>query len=163
MSTRGQAALEVEEVYGQAYLLCQRGEETDQLLPVLAGLRRFSVVRGAHHKAWELGERLLALAQRLGNQIYQLEAHRARGISLFFRGQFLAALKHLQPLQLFRTGRPEALAPRKPLSRNTPLSCTACPDRATLCCAPLWQAATAGWGRRHRCERTAEGARRKGR
>ena len=96
MATRGQAALEVEEVYGQAYILCQQVEETAQLLPVLAGLRRFYVVRGAHQKAWELGERLLALAQRLGDQIYQLEAHRSLGSTLFFRGQLPAALEHLQ-------------------------------------------------------------------
>jgi predicted ATPase len=105
MATRGQAALEVEEVYGQAYILCQQAEETDQLLPVLAGLWRFYAVRGVHHKAWELGERLLALAQRLSDQSYQLEAHRALGATLFFRGQLPAALDHLQQaMALYESG-----------------------------------------------------------
>jgi predicted ATPase len=96
MATRGQAAPEVESVYARAYALCQQVEQTAQLLPVLAGLRRFYVVRGAHEMAWESAERLLTLAQRLGDRIYQLEAHRALGTTLFFRGQLPAALAHLQ-------------------------------------------------------------------
>ena len=96
MATRGQAAPEVEAVYARAYALCQQVEPTAQLLPVLAGLRRFYVVRGAHETAWELAERLLTLAQRLDDQAYQLEAHRALGTTLFFRGQLPAALTHLQ-------------------------------------------------------------------
>jgi DNA-binding winged helix-turn-helix (wHTH) protein/predicted ATPase len=96
MATRGQAAPEVESVYAQAYALCQQVEQTAQLLPVLAGLRRFYVVRGAHEAAWELAERLLTLAQRLDDRTYQLEAHRALGTTLFFRGQLPAALAHLQ-------------------------------------------------------------------
>ena len=96
MATRGQAAPEVEAVYARAYALCQQVEQTAQLLPVLAGLRRFYVVRGAHETAWELAERLLTLAQRLSDRTYQLEAHRALGTTLFFRGQLPAALAHLQ-------------------------------------------------------------------
>jgi len=96
MATRGQAAPEVESVYARAYALCQQVEQTAQLLPVLAGLRRFYVVRGTHETAWELAERLLTLAQRLDDRAYQLEAHRALGTTLFFRGQLPAALAQLQ-------------------------------------------------------------------
>ena len=96
MAIRGQAAPEVEAVYDRAYALCQQVEQSAQRLPVLAGLRRFYVVRGAHETAWELAERLLSLAQHLNDRTYQLEAHRALGTTLFFRGQLPAALAHLQ-------------------------------------------------------------------
>jgi tetratricopeptide (TPR) repeat protein len=75
---------------------------------VLAGLRRFYVVRGAHDAASELAERLLTLAQRLGDRTYELEAHRAQGITLFFRGQLLAALAHLQQaMELYEPDAPQ--------------------------------------------------------
>jgi predicted ATPase/DNA-binding winged helix-turn-helix (wHTH) protein len=96
MATKGQAASEVEEVYGRAYALCQQVKPTAQLLPVLAGLRRYYVVRGAHNMAWDLAERLLRLAQQHGARTYELEAHRALGTTRFFRGELPEALDHLR-------------------------------------------------------------------
>src|SRR5262245_66014764 len=63
MATKGQAALEVEQTYSRAYALCQQVEDTAQLLPVLAGLRLFYVMRAAHQTAQGLGQRLLMLAE----------------------------------------------------------------------------------------------------
>jgi predicted ATPase len=53
IAVAGQAAPEVEQVYAWAYTLCGHVEQTDQLLPVLAGLRRFYAVRAAHHAVME--------------------------------------------------------------------------------------------------------------
>jgi adenylate cyclase len=50
--------------------------------------------------AWELGQRLLSLAQRLEERAYLLEAHRALGTTQFFRGEFSAALTHLHQAML---------------------------------------------------------------
>lgn len=96
MATKGQAASEVEDVYARAYGLCQQIEQTAQLLPVLAGLRRDYVVRGIREMAWDLAERLLRLAQHQGARTYELEAHHALGTTLFFRGELPGALEHLQ-------------------------------------------------------------------
>jgi DNA-binding winged helix-turn-helix (wHTH) protein/predicted ATPase len=96
MATKGQAAPEVEQTYSRAYALCQQVEDTAQLLPVLAGLRLFYVMRAAHQTAQGLGQRLLMLAERHQNQAFLLEAHVALGGGRFFLGQFDAALVHLQ-------------------------------------------------------------------
>jgi predicted ATPase/DNA-binding winged helix-turn-helix (wHTH) protein len=96
MATQGQAAPEVEQTYRQAYALCQRVEDTAQLLPVLAGLRLFYVIQAAHQTAQEIGQRLLTLAQRQHDQAFLLEAQVALGGGYFFVGHFDAALVHLQ-------------------------------------------------------------------
>jgi predicted ATPase/DNA-binding winged helix-turn-helix (wHTH) protein len=94
MLTRGPAAPEVEQVYSRAYALCQQGEDTAPLLPVLAGLQRFYLVRAAHPRALELGERLLRLAERFQEPAFLLEAHGALGATRRFLGQFDTALTH---------------------------------------------------------------------
>jgi len=96
MATQGQATPEVEQTYRQAYALCQRVEDTAQLLPVLAGLRLFYVIQAAHQTAQVLGQRLLMLAQRHQDQAFRLEAQVALGGEGFFLGQFDIALVHLQ-------------------------------------------------------------------
>ena len=96
MAIKGQAALEVEHVYARAHTLCLQVEQTAQLLPVLAGLRRFYAVRAVHQAASDLGERLLTLAQRLDAPAFQLEAQRGLGTTLLFVGQFRDALVHLE-------------------------------------------------------------------
>jgi tetratricopeptide (TPR) repeat protein len=96
MATQGQAAPEVEQTYRQAYALCQQVEDTAQLLPVLAGLRLFYVIRAEHQTAQDLGQRLLALAQRHHDQAFRLEAQVALGGGHFFVGHFAMALVHLR-------------------------------------------------------------------
>jgi DNA-binding winged helix-turn-helix (wHTH) protein len=94
MITRGEAAPEVEQAYSWAYALCQQVEDTTHLLPVLTGLHRFYLVRAAHQRSLELGERLLSLAERLQEPMFLLEAHRALAATRFFLGHFGAALAH---------------------------------------------------------------------
>lgn len=141
MATKGQASPEVEEVYAQAYALCQQVEQTAQLLPVIAGLRRFYVVRGVHERAWELAERLLRLARRLKNRTYELEAHRALGTTLFFRGRLSAALDHLQQaMALYKPGLSEVSA----VLGDPQLSCLIYVARALWCSGYPDQARTRG-------------------
>jgi predicted ATPase len=85
MATQGQAAPEMEQTYSQAYVLCQRIEDTTQLLPVLAGLRLFDVMQAAHQTVQGLGQRLLTLAERHQDQAFLREAHVALGGECFFR------------------------------------------------------------------------------
>lgn len=94
MITGGEETPEVEQVYGQAYALCQQVEDTVHLLPVLAGLQRFYLVRAAHQRSLELGERLLSLAQRRQEQAFRLEAHGALGATRLILGHFGQALTH---------------------------------------------------------------------
>jgi predicted ATPase len=109
IAVAGQAAPEVEQVYARAYTLCGQVEQTDQLLPVLAGLRRFYAVRAAHHAVIDLGERLLTLAQSLHAPAFLLEAHRGLGTTLLFVGQFRDALAHLDAaIALYAPGQLDA-------------------------------------------------------
>jgi predicted ATPase/class 3 adenylate cyclase len=72
MAIKGYAAVEVEQAYARARELCHQAGETPQLFPTLWGLWRFYSGRGALQKAQELGEDLLALAQRLGDDACRL-------------------------------------------------------------------------------------------
>jgi predicted ATPase len=93
---KGYGAPEVEAVYTRARELCQRIGETSQLFPVLRGLYVYYLLRGELRTAHELGQRLLSLAQSVQDPAFLLEAHFALGQTLLFRGEFIAARKHLE-------------------------------------------------------------------
>ena len=63
---------------------------------MLWGLERFYLVRAEHHTAGELAEQLLSLAQQQHDSALLLEAHRALGQSLFWRGEVAQARTHLE-------------------------------------------------------------------
>jgi class 3 adenylate cyclase/predicted ATPase len=96
ISTQGYAAPEVEQAYTRARELCQQVGETPQLFSVLHGLWLFYFVRGELQTGYELGEQLLTLAQRVQDHAFLLEAHRALGTILFFRGELASAHAHLE-------------------------------------------------------------------
>ena len=96
MALKGYGAPEVANAYTRARELCQQGEDTSQLFPVLWGLYAFYLVRAELKTAWELGEQCLALAQRAENAALRMEAHRALGSTLLFRGEFTLARAHLE-------------------------------------------------------------------
>jgi len=99
---RGVASPEVISVYTRARELCQQVGETQQLFPVLFGLRMFHQIRGEFLVARELGQQLLGLAQREQDPALLMEAHRAVGGALFHLGEFGAAQAHLaQSLNLY--------------------------------------------------------------
>jgi predicted ATPase len=94
MATQGAAAAAVEQTYAQAYASCQHMEDTARLLPILAGLQRFYMVRADYQRAYELGARLLAMAQDLHNQEFICEGHTTLGVVQSKLGQMVAAHRH---------------------------------------------------------------------
>ena len=95
-ATKGYAAPEVEQVYARARELCRHGGETSQLFPVLLGLWRFYLVRGELLTARELGQQLLTLAQTTQDAGLLLGAYNALGVTLFYSGEIMPALAHLE-------------------------------------------------------------------
>ena len=94
--TKGYGAPEVEYAYARARALCQQVGETPQLSSVLAGLRRFYLVRGDFRTALELGEQYLRLAQRYHDTTLRIAAYEALGATLLYAGEFAAARPHLE-------------------------------------------------------------------
>jgi predicted ATPase len=108
--TRGQGAPEVERAYTRARELCRQVGETPQLFPVLWGLWYFYLGRADYRTAGELGEQLLAIADRADDAGLRLLAHRVLGQVAFFTGRFAAARSHLeQAIALYDPGQHQAL------------------------------------------------------
>jgi predicted ATPase len=76
--------------------LCQQVGETSQLVPVLFGLWRFYHSRAQFHRARELGETLLRLAQRAEAPALAVIAHNALGNTWLCLGALPAARQHLE-------------------------------------------------------------------
>jgi predicted ATPase/DNA-binding winged helix-turn-helix (wHTH) protein len=94
--TTGPAAPEVEQAYAQARALCQQGGATPELVQVLFGLWRFYLARAQCHRARELGDTLLSLAQPADDPALAVVAHYALGATWFFLGALPAARLHLE-------------------------------------------------------------------
>jgi predicted ATPase len=93
---RGYASPEVKAVYERARNLCQQIGETGHLYPVLWALWRHHHVRAEFQAARDLGEQLLALAERDRNKDFLLQAHHALWTTLVLLGEFTLALEHLE-------------------------------------------------------------------
>jgi class 3 adenylate cyclase/predicted ATPase len=93
---KGNAAPEVEQAYTQAHALCQQVGETPELVPVLYGLWRFYLVRSQFHRARELGEALLRLAQHADDPALYVAAHYTLGVTGLRLGALPAARTHLE-------------------------------------------------------------------
>ena len=96
LSLRHDATLEVEHAYARAVALCRQVGNTQELFPVLYGLRRFYKRRGKLQKARELGEQLLTLAQGQHDPVLLLYGHCALGDTLLWLGEFQAARVQLE-------------------------------------------------------------------
>jgi predicted ATPase len=96
MVTKGFAAPEVEHAYARARELCRQVGDTPELFAVLWGLWYFYFARAELQTARELGAQCLLLAQRLQAQDFLLQAHRVLGMTLFWRGELVAAREHLE-------------------------------------------------------------------
>jgi class 3 adenylate cyclase/tetratricopeptide (TPR) repeat protein len=95
MVTKGMTDPEVERVYTRAHALCQQVEETPQLFPALWGLWRFYTGRGELQTTRELGEQLLALAERGQDPMLLVQACHALGPTLFWLGELAPAQARL--------------------------------------------------------------------
>jgi class 3 adenylate cyclase/predicted ATPase len=93
--TKGPSTPEAGHVYARARKLCQQVGDTPQLAAVLGGLLTFYRNRGEVQIARELGEQLLALAQRLHDPECLAYAHSMLGDALFYQAEFVPARAHL--------------------------------------------------------------------
>ena len=109
--TKGHSAPEVGHAYTQAYALCQKVGETPALAPVLYGLWRFYGSLPQLHRAREIGETLLRLAQRTHDAALAVVAHHAIGTIWHYLGALPAARQHLE----------EGIARYTPVQRRTPV------------------------------------------
>ena len=96
LMTRGYAAPEVEQTYTRARALCQQIGESPQLLPAIAGLFRFHLVRAELQTARELGEQVLRLAEGTADNTMLLIAHSILGVPLLSLGNLLASREHFE-------------------------------------------------------------------
>jgi predicted ATPase/class 3 adenylate cyclase len=94
--TKGYASREVEETFTRALVLCEQGGETRQLFHAKLGLRTLFSLRAEHKTAYDLGERLIALAQSLEDPELLGRAHIVLGSTLFNLGEPRTARIHLE-------------------------------------------------------------------
>jgi predicted ATPase/class 3 adenylate cyclase len=94
--TKGHSAPEVGHAYTHAYALCQQVGETPALAPVLYGLWRYYESFPQLHRAREIGETLLRLAQRTHDAALTVVAHHAIGTIWHYLGALPAARQHLE-------------------------------------------------------------------
>jgi predicted ATPase len=97
---------EVEQAYARALELCERAGEIPQLFPVLRGLASFYILRTDYHKATQLAERILQLAERLDDADMRAEGHMVLGYNLAFADDPRIGLDHLEKaITLYEPGR----------------------------------------------------------
>jgi len=102
IAVNGNASSEVEQTYLRARELCQAATESNQLFPVLFGLRSVYLVRGEIMRAHELSEQLLDVAQSENNTDHLVEAHLALGNTLFIQGMLVPSrIQFEQGLNLY--------------------------------------------------------------
>jgi DNA-binding winged helix-turn-helix (wHTH) protein/predicted ATPase len=96
LMAQGYAAEDVERTYARARELCRQIGESPQLLPALAGLFRFYLVRADFQTARALGDQILRLAQHTGDPLVFLVAHSLLGVVFLSLGDFIAGRDHLE-------------------------------------------------------------------
>jgi class 3 adenylate cyclase/predicted ATPase len=96
IAVKGMAAPEVERAYARAGQLCLQVGEAPQLFPALFGLWWFYEVKPDLRAAYELARQLLNLTEGADDSGHLIQAHRAMGHTLFWRGEFASARAHLE-------------------------------------------------------------------
>jgi predicted ATPase len=95
MVVKGFGAQEVEHTYRRAHALSRQIGAGSELVPVLAGLWAFYLVRAELQTAREVGHELLTLAERTSDLIGRLLAHQVLGCTLYQLGELGPAQAHL--------------------------------------------------------------------
>ena len=90
-TTRGWAAVELEQKYARAWALCQQLRQTARLCPILLGLGICAMGQGQLQKARELLEHALTLARQNQDGDSLMRAYTVLGITRLFLGEFAAA------------------------------------------------------------------------
>jgi tetratricopeptide (TPR) repeat protein len=96
MALRGSGAPEAEAVYVRARELAEALGDSARLYPALWGLCFANYSCGRYDTARELGERMLALAERRFEPAWILEAHHVLWATLVAMGQTTAAVTHIE-------------------------------------------------------------------
>lgn len=96
MMSKGYAAAEVEIAYNRAYSLCRNIADPNTVFPVLCGLWEFYIVRAELTEAHKLALDLQHYATETNLPEFLLEAKRALGTTLFWKGEFSEALQDLE-------------------------------------------------------------------
>ena len=83
LATKGYTE-EAEQAYARALELCDSAGEIPQLFPVLRGLASFYILLTEHEKSIKMGERILQLAEQLGDLDMKMEGNMVLGYNLAF-------------------------------------------------------------------------------
>lgn len=86
---------EVEQAYKRALELCDRAGEIPQLFPVLRGLASFYALRAENDKGFQIGQRILEMAERLDDADLRIEGHLVLGENIMGR-DVQAGLEHME-------------------------------------------------------------------
>jgi predicted ATPase/class 3 adenylate cyclase len=95
LAVKGYTA-EVEEAYTRALELSQSVGEIPQLFPVLRGLANYYLYRAEIEKAARMGEKILSLAESLGDADMSVEGHLVLGYNLAFLDHMDQGMDHLE-------------------------------------------------------------------
>jgi class 3 adenylate cyclase/predicted ATPase len=93
---KGFAAPDVAATYDRAKVLARKSQDAAQRFSVLRGLWVFYLVRAEWREASDLAHEMFTLARREGSPAYELEGHRALGMTFLWQGEFTRARDHLQ-------------------------------------------------------------------
>jgi DNA-binding winged helix-turn-helix (wHTH) protein/predicted ATPase len=99
-AVKGYGAPDVEQTFIRSHELCHEMGDPPERFSVLRGLVAFYVGRARYQTARELGEQLLTLARDTDNDAHYVEAHLSLGATLYFLGDFIPALAHLEQVNL---------------------------------------------------------------
>ena len=94
-ATKGYAAPALEDTYERARELSRQIGDAPEILPLLNGQWSFYQVRAKFQAARELGDQMLRLAEKSGSSVALIQAHRAVGVTLLYRGELAASVEHL--------------------------------------------------------------------
>jgi predicted ATPase len=95
-TVNGFADRDVAVAFERARTLCPQSDDPAQRFSVLRGLWVYDLVRAEWRAADNLAEEMLALAHEQNDAGYQLEANRALGMTLLWRGEFVRARGQLE-------------------------------------------------------------------
>jgi class 3 adenylate cyclase/predicted ATPase len=96
MPTKGWTAPEVERTYSRVRELCRQADDTPELFPALVGLWIVYYAQAELHECYELGQRLLSLAQRQQEPALLSAAHSTLGYTTNWRGELIQSREHLE-------------------------------------------------------------------
>jgi class 3 adenylate cyclase/predicted ATPase len=95
-AAHGYAAAGVEQAYGRARRMCERTGAEDRLPPINRGEWMLYLLRAEYGKALALGDEMLTLGQKSGDDVWLAEGHLYRGMVHMYLANFDPARDHLE-------------------------------------------------------------------